>query len=91
MSPRGAYFRDGTEVDDDLPGLDLVDRAAFDGLDGGHVKPCCLECLKDARDGAGTRLSDNARLANQSDACSGPHHSDSNFKNSLLLHIIRPV
>lgn len=30
----------GLKVDNDLAGLDLVDGAALDGLDGGHIKPC---------------------------------------------------
>jgi len=35
----------GIEVDDDLSRLDLVDGAALNGLDGGHISPRTPTCV----------------------------------------------
>jgi hypothetical protein len=33
------------EVNNDLPGLDLMNGATFDGLDGGHIRPHTPRCV----------------------------------------------
>jgi hypothetical protein len=38
-------FANGIEVDNNLSRLDLVDGAALDGLDSGHVRPRTPTCV----------------------------------------------